>query len=191
MPETVPSPAFTARFRVRLIRKPSAAVGSVFSQAEHRCVAPAAFLAELVTSVDKLAIIFDDPVSSFDHRHRGEVAARLASEARHRQLIILTQDIAFLMLLHHAAQEAQAHAGFHCIARGNAPSGYCSHEPPFNARPIEDVLTAIEANFGNKTIHFERGNQSEWRNTVRGTLEQLRESWECAVEEFVGPVLKS
>jgi energy-coupling factor transporter ATP-binding protein EcfA2 len=184
------SQAGAARFRVRLIRKPSAAVGAVLSEGEHRCVALAAFLAELATSGDKSAIIFDDPVSSLDHRHRGEVAARLAVEARHRQVIVLTHDIAFLMLLHHASQETQTHVGFRCIARGTQQAGYCSHEPPFNARPIDDVLTAIETNVANKKIHFERGNQSDWRNTVRGTLEQLRETWERAVEEFIGPVLK-
>lgn len=179
-----------ARFRVRLVRKPSAAVGTVLSEGEHRCVALAAFLAELATSGDKSAIIFDDPVSSLDHLHRDKVAARLAAEARHRQVIVLTHDIAFLMLLHHAAQDVQSHVGFRCISRGTQQAGYCSHEPPFNARPIDDVLTAIETNVANKKIHFERGNQSEWRNTVRSTLEQLRETWERAVEEFVGPVLK-
>lgn len=179
-----------ARFRVRLVRKPSAAVGTVLSEGEHRCVALAAFLAELATSGGKSAIIFDDPVSSLDHRHRSEVAARLATEARSRQVIVLTHDVAFLMLLNNAAQEAQAHVGYRCIARGTEFAGFCSHEPPFHARPIDDVLDAIEANLANQKIHFERGNQSEWRNTVRGSLEQLRETWERAVEEFVGPVLK-
>jgi energy-coupling factor transporter ATP-binding protein EcfA2 len=184
------SQAGAARFRVRLIRKPSVAVGAVLSEGEHRCVALAAFLAELATSGGKSAIIFDDPVSSLDHLHRGAVAARLAMEARHRQVIVLTHDIAFLMLLHHCAQEAQTHVGFRCVARGATHAGYCSHEPPFNARPIDDVLTAIESNLSNKTIHYERGDQSEWRNTVRGTLEQLRETWERAVEDFIGPVFK-
>lgn len=179
-----------ARFRVRLVRKPREEVGAVLSEGEHRCVALAAFLAELATAGGKSAIIFDDPVSSLDHRHRDDVAKRLAAEARTRQVIVFTHDVAFLMLLNHAVQEAQAHIGYRCIARGVDLAGYCTHEPPFNARPVDDVLSAIEANINNRKVLYERGQQAEWRNTVRSSLEQLRECWERAVEEFVGPVLK-
>lgn len=184
------SQAGAARFRVRLVRKPSTAVGAVLSEGEHRCVALAAFMAELSTSGTKSAIIFDDPVSSLDHRHRSEVAARLAEEAKHRQVIVLTHDVAFLMLLNQAAANAAIHVGYRCLARGPEQAGYCSHDLPYNARPVEDVLNAIETDVRNKTALWERGRQAEWRNTVRSTLEQLRETWERAVEEIIGPVLK-
>jgi energy-coupling factor transporter ATP-binding protein EcfA2 len=68
-------------FRVSLIQEPEARVGDVLSEGEHRCVALAAFLAELATTEGKSAIVFDDPVSSLDHIHRKEVAERLADEA--------------------------------------------------------------------------------------------------------------
>lgn len=179
-----------ARFRVRLVRKPSAAVGTVLSEGEHRCVALAAFLAELATSGDKSAIIFDDPVSSLDHRHREEVATRLSVEAQNRQVIVLTHDIAFLMLLNRAAQEQQVQVAFRCVARGSDRSGYCNDELPFNARPVESVLDALEADVKNKSVLHERGKQAEWRNAVKATLEHLRETWERSVEEFIGPVFK-
>jgi hypothetical protein len=66
------------RFKVALTRKPHANVGEVLSEGEHRCVALAAFLAELATIDTKSAIVFDDPVSSLDHMHRDAVANRLA-----------------------------------------------------------------------------------------------------------------
>lgn len=184
------SQAGAARFRVRLVRKPTAAVGAVLSEGEHRCVALAAFLAELATSGSKSAIIFDDPVSSLDHRHREEVATRLALEAQHRQVIVLTHDIAFLMLLNRAAQEQQVQVAFRCVSKGSDRSGYCNDDLPFNARPVDSVLDAIEADITNKRILHERGKQAEWRNAVRGALEQIRETWERAVEEFIGPVFK-
>ena len=53
-------------FQVRLINKPSEPVGKVLSEGEHRCVALAAFLAELSTIDAQSAIVFDDPVSSLD-----------------------------------------------------------------------------------------------------------------------------
>ena len=65
------------RFKVALTRKPTAAVGQVLSEGEHRCVALAAFMAELATTENKSGIVFDDPVSSLDHMHREAVAKRL------------------------------------------------------------------------------------------------------------------
>ncbi len=32
--------------------------------------------------------------------------------------------------------------------------------------------------------------QAEWRNTVKSVLGNLRDGWERAVEEFIGPVFK-
>ena len=86
-------------FRVSLIRKPEARVGKILSEGEHRCVALAAFLAELATTESRSAVVFDDPVSSLDHMHREAVAERLADEGQHRQVIVLTHDIDFLFLL--------------------------------------------------------------------------------------------
>ncbi|MBU1362166.1 MAG: AAA family ATPase, partial [Gammaproteobacteria bacterium] len=85
-------------FQVRLINKPSEPVGKVLSEGEHRCVALAAFLAELSTVEAQSAIVFDDPVSSLDHLHRDRVAARLAEEGAKRQVIVFTHDMAFLLL---------------------------------------------------------------------------------------------
>lgn len=103
---------------------------------------------------------------------------------------MLTHDIAFLMLLNQAASDAQVHVGYRCVSRGADHAGFCSHDLPYNARPIDDVLAALEADLRNKTVLWERGRQAEWRNTVRATLEEWRETWERAVEEFIGPVFK-
>lgn len=65
-------------FQVTLVERPNEAVGEIFSEGEHRCVALAAFLAELVTSKQYSGIVFDDPMSSLDHIHRKAVAARLS-----------------------------------------------------------------------------------------------------------------
>jgi wobble nucleotide-excising tRNase len=71
-----------AFFQVRLINKPNEPVGKVLSEGEHRCVALAAFLAELSTIDAQSAIVFDDPVSSLDHQHRDKVAQRWPKPGR-------------------------------------------------------------------------------------------------------------
>lgn len=180
------------RFKVALTRKPDAGVGEVLSEGEHRCVALAAFLAELATTDSKSAIVFDDPVSSLDHMHREAVAKRLVEEATSRQIIVFTHDIAFLFLLDEACSgiEPKPSLLIRSISRGRDAAGYCNNDPPFKARPLADVISAMQSRLDNEKIHQERGNQAEWEKTVRSLQEQLRTSWERAVEETVSPVIK-
>jgi hypothetical protein len=110
-------------FRVTLIKKPEVKVGDILSEGEHRCVAIAAFLAELSTSDSHSTVVFDDPVSSLDHLHREDLAKRLAAEGKKRQVIIFTHDIAFLFLLNEACHEQETHIAFRCVQEGrNRPA---------------------------------------------------------------------
>jgi energy-coupling factor transporter ATP-binding protein EcfA2 len=177
-------------FRVSLINKPTETVGNVLSEGEHRCVALAAFLAELATIEARSAIVLDDPVSSLDHRHRERVAARLAKEGKGRQVVVFTHDIAFLFLLYEACREAATHVAFRSINRGTDFSGFCQANPPPNAMPVDKVVEGMQRQLDNVTIHHERGNQGEWYRAVRSLQEQLRTTWERAVEDALAPVIK-
>jgi wobble nucleotide-excising tRNase len=66
------------------------------SEGEKTCVALAAFLTELATAQHASALVFDDPVSSLDHRWRSSVAKRLVDEAKKRQVIVFTHDLVFV-----------------------------------------------------------------------------------------------
>lgn len=180
------------RFKVALTRKPTAGVGAVLSEGEYRCVALAAFLAELATSESRSAIVFDDPVSSLDHMHRAAVAQRLAKEAVHRQTIVFTHDIAFLFMLDEACRDIdpQPAMTIKTISRGLDNTGFCNAEPPMRARPLAQVIDAMQRRLDNERIKYDRGEQAEWEMTVRSLQEQLRTSWERAVEDAVGPVLR-
>ncbi|MDD9810555.1 MAG: AAA family ATPase [Gammaproteobacteria bacterium] len=71
----------------------------ILSEGEQCAIAIGSFLAELSLANHSGGIIFDDPVSSLDHRQRGKVAKRLAQEAEQRQVIVFTHDIVFLYQL--------------------------------------------------------------------------------------------
>jgi energy-coupling factor transporter ATP-binding protein EcfA2 len=180
------------RFKVALTRKPNAGVGAVLSEGEYRCVALAAFLAELATSDSRSAIVFDDPVSSLDHMHRENVAKRLAEEAVHRQVIVFTHDIAFLFLLDEASGDVDPKPTMtvKSISRGRDNTGFCNADPPLRARPLAQVIDGMQSRLDNERIHHNRGNQAEWEVIVRSLQEQLRTSWERAVEDAVAPVLR-
>ena len=166
-------------FKVALTRKPDAHVGEILSEGEHRCVALAAFLAELATTESKSAIVFDDPVSSLDHMHREAVAGCLVDEARHRQVIVFTHDIAFLFLLDEAcrASNVQTHFAIRSISRGDEQAGFCNANPPLRAQPLDNVINAMQKRLNNEKIHYELGNQELWERTVRSLQEQLRTTW--------------
>lgn len=180
------------RFKVALTRKPNAAVGQVLSEGEHRCVALAAFMAELATTENKSGIVFDDPVSSLDHMHREAVAKRLIAEAARRQVIVFTHDLAFLFELNRAADDAEPkpQVAISSVSRGADKAGFCRSEPPFKARRVSDITTALTNQLANERYHFEQGNDDEWRRTVKSIAGGVRDTWELAVEEVVGHVIR-
>ena len=177
-------------FRLALIKKPEARLGEILSEGEHRCIAIAAFLAELSTTESRSALVFDDPVSSLDHMHREALSARFAEEALTRQVVIFTHDVAFLFLLNEACRATNADINFRSITRGPEKAGFCHLNPPPNAQPVDKVIESLDQQLQNQKVQYERGDQEAWYRTVRSLQEQLRTTWERAVEEAVAPVIK-
>ena len=177
-------------FRVGLIRNPVAPVGDILSEGEHRCVALAAFLAELATTESRSAIVFDDPVSSLDHMHREEVADRLAEEGQHRQIIVFTHDIAFLFLLDQSCRKKAMHVAFRSVTRADDYAGFIQQNPPMRAQPINKVIQGMQKQLNKEKRFYENGDHENWERTVDALQKRLRWTWERAVEEAVGPVIK-
>src|SRR6202030_4140507 len=94
------------QYQVRLLAAPATNVTGVLSEGEQTCVAIAAFLAELATASHRSALVFDDPISSLDHKWRDRVAKRLVAEAKVRQVIVFTHDLIFLNDIEDAAERA-------------------------------------------------------------------------------------
>lgn len=71
----------------------------VLSEGEQKVLALADFLAEARLVGITAPVIFDDPVSSLDHRRLNEVARRIARLAEDNQVIVFTHDILFATTL--------------------------------------------------------------------------------------------
>ncbi|MFN4929042.1 DEAD/DEAH box helicase [Bradyrhizobium sp.] len=149
-------------------------------------------LAELATTENKSGIIFDDPVSSLDHMHREAVAKRLVAEAARRQVIVFTHDLAFLFELNRAADNAdpKPQVAISSVSRGADKAGFCRSEPPFKARRVSDITASLTNQLANERYYFDQGNEDEWRKTVKSIAGTLRDTWEIAVEEVVGHVIR-
>ena len=68
-------------------------------------LALAYFLAELGSAADVPGVIFDDPVTSLDHRIRSKVIAKIVGLAKERQVVVLTHDLPFYCELKEAATQ--------------------------------------------------------------------------------------
>lgn len=73
--------------------------GEVLSEGEFRVVSLAAFLADLSSWNKILPFIFDDPITSLDHKYEKMVADRLVKLSVERQVIVFTHRLAFAQLL--------------------------------------------------------------------------------------------
>lgn len=176
-------------YGITLIRSRGTNVGDVFSEGELRCIALAAFLAELATADELSGIVFDDPVSSLDHNHRAAVAKRLAEAALTRQVVIFTHDIVFLCELDEAARERGLDPKYQCITRGPEVAGFATSELPHNKQPPQRALPGIESHLSNTKRQHEAGQQAEWTRTAKSIAGQIRDCWELAAEDALKPVM--
>lgn len=177
-------------FRVALVERPDAKVGEIFSEGEHRCVALAAFLAELVTAQRKSGIVFDDPMSSLDHINRSAVAARLVEEAEHRQVIVFTHDLAFLYELRREAQNAQRSIAYRHVRRRQTKPGFVENELPDKAKSGLQMCNALRSLLKAKRQDFDSLSDTERTNFCKGVIGQLRDAWEQAICDYIRPVLE-
>lgn len=177
-------------FQVCLVEKPDEPVGEIFSEGEHRCVALAAFLAELVTSKQYSGIVFDDPMSSLDHIHRKAVAARLVEEARHRQVIVFTHDLTFLFELRREAEAQTCPVRYQTVCRKQSRPGHVEGELPMKAKSAQQLAHSLRSELKEaKMQQFDSLPDAKRTIFSKGIIEQLREAWDQGIADFIFPVL--
>ena len=180
---------FQSFFKVALVDKPDEPVGEILSEGEHRCVALASFLAELVTSKDYSGIVFDDPMSSLDHNYRRRVAKRLVEEAAHRQVIVFTHDLTFLFDLQREAEAAQQDVHYQNVHRAGSEPGHVGDDLPIDAKSGLPLAAALRSEL--KTVRGELDKWPEARRSVfaDGFKGKLRKAWEQGIADLIQPVM--
>lgn len=176
-------------FQVEFVGFPGQPLGEILSEGEHRCVALAAFLAELVTSRDYSGIVFDDPMSSLDHIYRERVARRLAEEAKHRQVVIFTHDLGFLFEVMREAEGLSIPLHHQHVRRRGETPGYVLPELPLKAKTAPALVSALRQSLKSKKGQFENLPEMDRVLYSKGVIAELREAWEQVIADFVAPVL--
>lgn len=179
------------RFGVKLNGTATAKVGDIASEGEHRCIALAAFMAELSQASHKSALVFDDPVSSLDHKRREEIARRLVQEAKHRQVIVFTHDLAFVCDLEDAT--AGGRKAIHCQHiewRAGRPGSVASGLM-WDAMSIDQQLKNLRERIGRAEKVKREGSDSEYKKEVDPIVDDMRAACERVIEDvLLGDLLK-
>jgi hypothetical protein len=169
-------------YQVRFLAKPDAKVLSVLSEGEQTCIALAAFLAEVATIDHRSALIFDDPVTSLDHRWRKRVAERLVKEAAVRQIIVFTHDLIFVNDLQGLALERKVQHTSRSVDRGPAGTGIVQDGLPWEGKSVEDRLDKLSKQARNAKQLFDDSRDEDYREETVTIYNRLRATWERALE---------
>ncbi|MBS9773542.1 MAG: AAA family ATPase [Tenacibaculum sp.] len=156
----------------------------ILSEGEHRCISFATFLSELSISEHKSAIIFDDPVSSLDHKWRNKIAKRIAEEALERQVIVFTHDITFLLMIQEHSNNLNCNLDIKSLTRKKQETGLIASNPPWDALSVGKRIGLLK-NAYQKLEKIERTETEEvYKEKVKVLYGKLRETWERFVEEI-------
>ena len=158
---------------------------SILSEGEQRALAIGSFLAEVGLSGRQGGVIFDDPVSSLDHRRRERVARRLVAEATKRQVIVFTHDIYFLCLMVEEAGQAQVPIATQSLTRSAEGFGVADADLPFEGLRTGARVRALRVQQQHIDKLFRQGDEQEHRRQTVEAYSRLRLAWERAVEEVL------
>ncbi len=170
-------------YKVSFLSDPRRDVSTVLSEGEQTCVAIASFLAEQSTASHKSALVFDDPISSLDHKWRSNVAERLVKEARDRQVIIFTHDLVFLNDLEDFSDRNDIPFESRYLDRRPESVGLVNESLPWDGMKISARIDALEKEARDLSRRRSDLTEEEYKSIARSFYSKLRTSWERALEE--------
>jgi len=160
-------------------------LSDILSEGEQRAIAIGSFLAEVNIAQHPGGVIFDDPMSSLDHRRREKVAARLVEEAKKRQVIIFTHDLYFLCMLQQEAQSQDVLLATQSLHKTRDGFGVASDDLPFDGTSTKARIGRLRVLQGECEKLHRDGDEQAYGPRARETYRQLRIAWERAIEEVL------
>lgn len=157
----------------------------VLSEGEQRAIALGSFLAEVNVSGTSGGIVFDDPVSSLDHKRRWTVARRLVQEGAKRQVVIFTHDIYFLCALQQEAESQSMPIQASAIQRTSIGYGVATDRLPFDGTTSNKRVKLLRELHAKCKQLSNDGDEQASSDQIRHAYMHLRSTWERAVEEVL------
>jgi ABC-type lipoprotein export system ATPase subunit len=179
------SPGGKTQFKLTLQLPGGGTPSAILSEGEQRAISIASFLAEIRLSKGRGGIVFDDPVSSLDHRRRWEVATRLATESQHRQVIVFTHDIYFLAILEQKAKAIGVPLTSNYIRRTSQGFGVHSQDLPFDVVSTKNRVSQLRLMQAEALKAKDDGDDDRLRMVTTSVYRKIRLAWERCVEEVL------
>ncbi|KAA0217040.1 MAG: hypothetical protein DYG94_01940 [Leptolyngbya sp. PLA3] len=174
-----------SQFAVVVDGAATANVEDIASEGEHRCIALAAFFAELSQASHKSALVFDDPVSSLDHKRRDAIAARLVKEASHRQVVVFTHDLAFVCDLDSAARSASGNIYYQHIEWLAGKPGRVLPGLVWDAQSFKEQMKTLNEQIGHADSVYKTKGESEYREAAMPVVGRIRGACERIIEQHM------
>lgn len=161
----------------------AASPNQVLSEGEQKVLALAAFLADSTTAKNRAPFVFDDPVSSLDHRYENALAKRLAELGKHRQVIVFTHRLSFVSALETASSKCGCSTekfGLHSNLSGSGIQGEfpMDRTPKKIANEVINDCQRLQKDIGAM-------NPDEVRNALLGPFARMRRAVEQCVEKVL------
>lgn len=157
----------------------------ILSEGEQRAIAIASFLTEVRLSNGPGGVVLDDPVSSLDHARRERVASRLVAESAVRQVVVFTHDLFFLSVLMEEASAQGLDATAQTLNRTTDGYGVADSGLPFAGAAVRARVGILRNKQVNCARLYKAGDQAAYRLHTRDFYNDLRMTWERAVEELL------
>jgi len=180
-------------FGIELQKSESGRPADIASEGEQRCLAIAAFFAELAQANHHSALVFDDPVSSLDISYREAIAERLVEEAKVRQVVVFTHDSFFLNELL-VLSENDGVTSLPCYVEwANSRPGAIRDGVPWACQKPHDRIVELDAvnarlksNWNPVPSEANKSDIAKAYSKLRSTLERIVEAivFNGAIERF-------
>lgn len=165
--------------------------GDILSEGEYRVVSLAAFLADLSSWDKLLPFIFDDPITSLDHKYEKRVADRLVKLSCERQVIVFTHRLAFAELLSSSVDKynnSQTEPGtlseivLRQIELRNKPLGEPT-DPSYNgSKNIKEALKPLKQEVVRLKKQYKNQEYEAYDSGIQSLCSKLRKIVEHGIE---------
>jgi hypothetical protein len=162
-------------------------LGEILSESEQKVIALADFLAEQSLRSGSAPVVFDDPVTSFDHRRIREMAQRIGRLAVTHQVIVFTHDVWFASELLAAFEHAPGQCSYYRVVADGGLKGLIARD----THPRQDTEASSRKQVNKAIQDASGGNDGGRQDRIDLAYSHIRTWCETVAEnELLGKVIR-
>jgi energy-coupling factor transporter ATP-binding protein EcfA2 len=165
--------------------KIAAQPSAVLSEGERTAISLSYFLSDLGVVDETSVVVFDDPVTSLDHRIREGAVKALVALAKDRQVVVFTHDLALFHELVSKANVEQVGVVTHHVESFNHTVGVIQGSTPWDAMSVDQRIGELEKHAAKAKDAAAAADGEGYKQQVGRFYSRLRATWERSVEELL------